>query len=200
MENATSIHDSGPVLVSDFDGTMTRHDFYKLAIERLLPRDVPDYWAKYRAGEMTHFEGLRRYFADIRESEEDVLEIVRQMELDPDLPNAVEQLMQAGWQVVVTSAGCEWYIRQLLSEAKVDVIVHANPGRFEAGQGLAHGDAHGFALSLPDHRHRQGGGRQGLSRSGAKDRLCRGWLSRRGRGPACAGTTFDSPGETSRMC
>ena len=91
MENVTSINDSSPVLVSDFDGTMTRHDFYKLAIERLLPRDVPDYWAQYRAGEITHFEGLRRYFADIRKSEDDVLEIVRQMELDPDLPNAVEQ-------------------------------------------------------------------------------------------------------------
>ena len=32
----------GGVLVSDFDGTMTRRDFYKLAIESLLPADVPD--------------------------------------------------------------------------------------------------------------------------------------------------------------
>jgi 2,3-diketo-5-methylthio-1-phosphopentane phosphatase len=136
MANAISIADSGPVLVSDFDGTMTRHDFYKLAIEKLLPPDVPDYWAKYRAGEITHFEGLKRYFGDIRKSEEDVLEIVRQMELDPNLPAAIKQLHRAGWQVVVTSAGCEWYIRQLLSAAKVDVIVHANPGRFETGKGL----------------------------------------------------------------
>ena len=28
------------VLVSDFDGTMTRHDFYKLAIESLLPPET----------------------------------------------------------------------------------------------------------------------------------------------------------------
>jgi len=56
----------GSVLVSDFDGTMTRHDFYKLAIESLLPPDTPDYWAEYRTGAITHFEALRLYFAAIR--------------------------------------------------------------------------------------------------------------------------------------
>ena len=38
------------LLVSDFDGTMTRHDFYRLAVRSLLPADLPDYWARYRAG------------------------------------------------------------------------------------------------------------------------------------------------------
>lgn len=127
---------SGGVLVSDFDGTMTRHDFYKLAIESLLPPDVPDYWADYRTGSITHFEGLRRYFAAIRASEDDVLAVVKRMDLDRQLPTAVKSLRHAGWQVVVTSAGCEWYIRILLAAVGVEVEIHANPGRFEAGQGL----------------------------------------------------------------
>jgi 2-hydroxy-3-keto-5-methylthiopentenyl-1-phosphate phosphatase len=38
--------------------------------------------------------------------------------------------------VIVTSAGCDWYIRRLLDAAGVDVEVHANPGRFKAGRGL----------------------------------------------------------------
>jgi len=136
MPDATSTTASGPVLVSDFDGTMTRHDFYKLAIERLLPADVPDHWADYRAGKITHFEALRRYFAAIRKTEDEVLDVVRQMELDPGLKGAVESLRRAGWSVIVTSAGCEWYIRRLLAGAGVNVVVHANPGRFEAGRGL----------------------------------------------------------------
>ena len=53
------------VLVSDFDGTMTRRDFFKLAIQQLLPPDGPDFWSEYRAGQITHFEALRRYFAEI---------------------------------------------------------------------------------------------------------------------------------------
>jgi 2,3-diketo-5-methylthio-1-phosphopentane phosphatase len=124
------------VLVSDFDGTMTRHDFYKLAIELLLPRDTPNYWAEYRAGAITHFEALRRYYASIRAGEREVLAVVDRMELDPELPSAVTSLRRAGWEVVVTSAGCDWYIRRLLAAANVDVEVHSNPGRFEPGRGL----------------------------------------------------------------
>jgi 2,3-diketo-5-methylthio-1-phosphopentane phosphatase len=124
------------VLVTDFDGTMTRHDFYRLALDELLPRDVPDQWAAYRAGEITHFEALRRYFAAIRAPEAEVLAVVDRMELDPGLKAAVAALGAAGWKVVVTSAGCDWYIRRLLAAAGVEVEVHANPGRYVAGAGL----------------------------------------------------------------
>jgi 2,3-diketo-5-methylthio-1-phosphopentane phosphatase len=124
------------VLVSDFDGTMTRHDFYQLAIASLLPTETPDYWAEYRAGAITHFEALRSYFAAIRATEKEVLAVVAQMELDPGLRPAVESLQQGGWRVVVASAGCGWYIHRLLASAEVELEVFANPGRFEAGKGL----------------------------------------------------------------
>jgi 2,3-diketo-5-methylthio-1-phosphopentane phosphatase len=124
------------LLVSDFDGTMTRHDFYKLAARSLLPPDMPDYWARYRAGQMTHFEALQAIFASISADEAAVLAVVDQMELDPDLPLCLELLRQAGWEVVVTSAGCDWYIKILLERLGVSLPVWANTGRFEAGRGL----------------------------------------------------------------
>lgn len=136
MPDAGLTGESDSVLVTDFDGTMTQHDFYKLAIEKLIPPETPDYWNQYRAGELTHFEALRRYFASIRGSSQEVLAVVREMELDPHLPQAIADLRARGWQVVVTSAGCTWYIRELLAEAGVDITVHANPGRYEEGQGL----------------------------------------------------------------
>ncbi len=136
MADLQSLSDTSPVLISDFDGTMTRHDFYKLAIEKLLPGDLPDYWSDYRAGTITHFEALRRYFASIRKTEAEVVAVVEQMELDPELRAAVETLAGHGWKVIVTSAGCDWYIRRLLAQAGVHVEVHANPGRFEANRGL----------------------------------------------------------------
>jgi len=124
------------VLVSDFDGTMTRHDFYELAVATLVPPDTPDYWARYRAGDITHFEALRGYFAAIRASEAEVLAVVARMELDPGLRPALESLRGGGWRVLVASAGCAWYIDRLLATVGVEVEVFANPGRFEAGQGL----------------------------------------------------------------
>ena len=124
------------VLVSDFDGTMTQYDFYKLAIEFLLPPETPDHWVEYRAGTITHFEALRRYFAAIRAKDEEVLAVVRKMNLDSGLSIAVENLRQAGWEVVVASAGCEWYIRRLLDDAGVSVEIHSNPGHLQTGLGL----------------------------------------------------------------
>jgi 2,3-diketo-5-methylthio-1-phosphopentane phosphatase len=136
MDKASQDDSICKVLVSDFDGTMTRRDFFKLAIQQLLPPDGPDFWSEYRAGRITHFEALRRYFAEIRASEAEVHAVVDQMELDPGVPQAVADLREAGWKVIVTSAGCDWYIRRLLAQAGVELEVHSNPGRFVPGLGL----------------------------------------------------------------
>ena len=124
------------ILVTDFDGTLTRHDFYALAASQLLPDDTPNYWSDYRAGRMTHFEALRSYFAAIRADEAALMRVVDQMQLEPRLAEALATLQEGGWQVVVASAGCRWYIDRLLDAAGVSLEVHANPGRFEPGRGL----------------------------------------------------------------
>ncbi len=123
-------------LVTDFDGTLTRHDFFQLVLERLVPPGTPDYWQDYRAGRLTHFEAMRAYYSAIRASEEETLRIVEAMELEPDLAGWVGRLQQAGWKVIVASAGCAWYIEHLLRRQGVMIDVYANPGRFVAGQGL----------------------------------------------------------------
>jgi 2,3-diketo-5-methylthio-1-phosphopentane phosphatase len=126
----------GGTLVSDFDGTLTRHDFFRLALQRLLPPGVPDPWQESRAGRLTHFEAMRAYYAAIQASEADTLAVAEALGLEPNLSDWVGRLRQAGWKVVVASAGCDWYIRHLLGRAGVSLEVHANPGRFVAGQGL----------------------------------------------------------------
>ncbi len=123
-------------LVSDFDGTLTRHDFFRVALERLVPPGVPDYWAEHRAGRLTHFEAMRHYYAAIRASEAETLESVDALGLEPGLADWVGRLAQANWKVVVASAGCAWYIRRLLEQQGVELEVHSNPGRFEEGRGL----------------------------------------------------------------
>lgn len=124
------------LLVTDFDGTMTRHDFYRLAAQSLLPPDLPDYWTEYRAGRITHFQALQAIFASIRADEATVRLVIDRMELDPGLRGSLGRLRAAGWAVVVTSAGCDWYIRILLDRAGVTLPVWSNPGRFEKGRGL----------------------------------------------------------------
>lgn len=127
---------TGGILVTDFDGTLTRYDFYQLVRARLLPPEVPNFWADYCAGRISHFEALRNYFAAIRATEADVLAVVNAMELEPELALRLAELRAANWDVIVASAGCDWYIRRLLAQAGVEVELHANPGRFVPGRGL----------------------------------------------------------------
>jgi 2-hydroxy-3-keto-5-methylthiopentenyl-1-phosphate phosphatase len=128
MSDASSIDD---VLVSDFDGTLTRHDFYRLVIDELLPADTPDYWSWYLAEKVTHFEALRLTFAAAPAGEAALAALADRMELEPDLARELVALGHAGWRVEVASAGCLWYIRRLLGQAGVSLEVHANPGRIE---------------------------------------------------------------------
>jgi 2-hydroxy-3-keto-5-methylthiopentenyl-1-phosphate phosphatase len=123
------------ILVSDFDGTMTRSDFYD-QVCRVFPEIAGDFWDQYEHGKITHFEGLRKIFAGIRAPEKKLLEIIAQMQLDPNASTAIASLEKKGWQVVVASAGCDWYIKRLLAQQGISITVHANPGEYSPDEGL----------------------------------------------------------------
>jgi len=128
---------TGGILVSDFDGTMTRHDFYDLVRKQWPPRQGDDPWEQYVAGRVTHFQALAEIFARIRTDEATLGGLVERMELDPALPGVIAQLRDKGWTVEVASAGCEWYLLRLLRAAGLALPVHANPGAFAPATGLA---------------------------------------------------------------
>ena len=129
------------ILISDFDGTMTKYDFFDLARRDLPSAAGHDFWQDYVDGRITHFEALAGIFAAIRTDVPTLENLIDRMELDPALPAAIARLRAAGWTVIVASAGCDWYIRRLLAKAGVELEVHANPGTFAPETGLQ--------LSLP---------------------------------------------------
>ena len=122
------------VLISDFDGTLAEVDFYYVARQYLIPPGTPDYFADYCQGGLSHFDCLAQTYARIHQPESEVARRVQEMRITPDLPELVRQLDVAGWDLVIASAGCRWYIDILL--AGVAIPVHANGGYFEPGRGL----------------------------------------------------------------
>lgn len=124
------------ILVSDFDGTMTHHDFYQLVRRRWWNEADPDPWDGYLAGNLSHFDALNQFFARIRIDETELRAFAEGMELDPSLPEALERLHRAGWALVIASAGCKWYIRHLLAGVRTPFTLHASPGRLLPGGGL----------------------------------------------------------------
>lgn len=123
-------------LVTDFDGTMTRQDFFQLVIGHAHQPEMTAYWEAFVAGELTHFEALRRIFLSMREGEAALRALADRMDPDPDLARAISRLQSAGWRVVVASAGCRWYIDRVLACVGVEVEVHANHGRVSPEGGL----------------------------------------------------------------
>ncbi len=115
---------------------MTRFDFYELVLRELPSSAKRDFWQGYMAGELTLFETLSGIFGSMRASGPELEALLTRMELDPLLHRSVERLRHRGWEVIVASAGCEWYINRLLGRAGVDLEVHASPGEFSPEGGL----------------------------------------------------------------
>ncbi len=124
------------IFVTDYDGTLTRDDFFQLVMDELLPPGTPNHWQQYLDNQLSHFEVLERIFAAIRTDEATMLKTARRCGLDTDLKPSVQRLREEGWEVIVASAGCRWYIERMLAEADVRLTVHANPGEFSAATGL----------------------------------------------------------------
>jgi len=124
------------ILISDFDSTMTRYDFYDLVRKRWPVPPDDDPWQHYRAGKISHFDALAEIFRRIRGTEPELLELADAMEIDTDLAISLVQVREHGWEVAVASAGCNWYINHLLAKAGAEVMVYANPGTFDPVKGL----------------------------------------------------------------
>lgn len=124
------------VLVSDFDGTMTKIDFFDLVRERYPDPAGRDYWQMYVDGKITHFEALKGIFAAARDVDAEMSKLVEDMQLDPTLKDSLARLESAGWSVVVASAGCDWYINKLFRARGITIPVHANPGEFHPDSGV----------------------------------------------------------------
>lgn len=125
-------------LVCDFDGTLTRHDFYTLVQARWWRKDEHNPWDDYLAGRLTHFDALNQIYARVRGDESAIHTFLDGMQLDPTVSNAFQQLHQAGWAIIIASAGCEWYIRYHLAKANIQtpLILYSNPGRYSPSSGL----------------------------------------------------------------
>jgi 2-hydroxy-3-keto-5-methylthiopentenyl-1-phosphate phosphatase len=120
--------------VTDFDGTLTRQDFYNLFLEQLYPPGAPDQWAAFSAGRITHFECLRNIYAHVPVGEAALERFLDQIELPPNFPRVLDKLHAAGWDIVIASAGSRWYIERLLARENVTLPVHTNGGRIVDGR------------------------------------------------------------------
>jgi len=125
-----------PILISDFDGTLTNRDYFQLILDRHSPPEAQEIWDGFKSGRLTHFEAIAGVFAALRTDLGGAEALVREMDPPPGLGPAVRRLQDAGWELQIASAGCGWYIERFLAWQGIEAEFHACPGEFAPEMGL----------------------------------------------------------------
>lgn len=126
------------VLVSDFDGTISKNDFFRHVIENLLSEKDIEPWEQYKAGKITHVKGLSLIFNKIRLKEDEFNKFIDSIQIEEYFTQTVSLCKEMGIDFYVVSAGADYYIKRLLNNLNVlqQVKLFANPSYFSEEEGL----------------------------------------------------------------
>jgi len=118
--------------ISDFDGTLTKKDFYKIVSETYLKDEFMPFYKSWRKGEMKDREYLSYVFNNIKRSESEINEDILNIPFDPFAKAFIEKVKEAGGDFIIISAGTSYYIEKILKKHNIEgVEVYSNKGIFK---------------------------------------------------------------------
>ncbi|MCI1859226.1 MAG: MtnX-like HAD-IB family phosphatase [Sporolactobacillus sp.] len=124
------------LFISDFDGTLSKKDFYRVLIDRHYQADRARLYADWENKTVTDLEYLSRLFAGIGRDETGIDEEIDYISLDPHAKAVIDHVQRLGGDFVVISAGTDYYIRRVLKKYAIrNVRIFANPGVY-ANRGI----------------------------------------------------------------
>lgn len=116
--------------VSDFDGTISKEDFYWMIIYKYFP-EGHELYRNWKKGELRDVEFLGIVFASIKQSEEQLIDFIHSIEIDEYVPAFIKTVQENGGDFIVLSAGANYYIDHLLEKYEVEQVdVYANESFF----------------------------------------------------------------------
>ncbi|MGD9497698.1 MAG: MtnX-like HAD-IB family phosphatase [Armatimonadota bacterium] len=105
----------GDLVMTDFDGTVTRRDTGWVVFDAL---DIPqawDYEHRWRDREISSMECLAGQWGLVDVPPEELLALIDSIELDERFPEFVQRARDAGAEVVVASDGLSFYLDRMLA-------------------------------------------------------------------------------------
>ncbi|MBC8062688.1 MAG: MtnX-like HAD-IB family phosphatase [Clostridiaceae bacterium] len=118
--------------ISDFDGTLTEKDFYKILSEAYLKEEFLPHFKSWKNGEIKDREYLSYVFNNVKRSEDEILEDILNIPLDPFTKDFIQQVKTAGGDFIVISAGTSYYIDKIFVKHNIQgVEVYSNKGIFK---------------------------------------------------------------------
>jgi len=118
--------------ISDFDGTLTKKDFYKILSDTYYKEELSPIFKSWKNGEMKDREYLSYVFNNVHRSEVELNEDILNIAFDPYAKAFIEQVKAAGGDFIVISAGTNYYIDKVLEKNNIDgVDVYSNKSVFK---------------------------------------------------------------------
>jgi len=118
--------------ISDFDGTLTEKDFYKILSETYLKEDFLPLFKSWKNGEIKDREYLSYVFNNVKRSEAQINGDILNMPFDPFAKAFIEQVKVAGGDFIVISAGTSYYIDKVFEKYNIEgVDIYSNKGIFK---------------------------------------------------------------------
>lgn len=126
-------------MVSDFDGTISKVDFFYHTIEKLLQKKSDlEPWLEYKAGKRTHVDALSGIFSKIRLSLNDFVEFVYSLPIEESFTDTLNYCNANGIDFYVISAGADYYIKLIFDKLAVSdkLTLYSNNSTYSEKNGL----------------------------------------------------------------
>lgn len=127
--------------VTDFDGTITKEDFFNLAVKRYFAGDNRcglQPWQDFLDGKITHFQALNKIFNQVRDTKESFDALVDKIVIDDAFLKTVDLCRDAAIPMYILSAGCDYYINRVIGSVikANDIHLITNKGVLTKEEGL----------------------------------------------------------------
>lgn len=120
------------VFISDFDGTLTKKDFYQMIIDDYLGEEGEKLYKEWKEDKYKDREFLHKIYSSINRNEDEILEDILRIEWDDTADDFIHKVQESGGDFVILSAGTSYYIERLLKQKGLSNIkVYSNPGIYK---------------------------------------------------------------------
>ncbi|MCR4663519.1 MAG: MtnX-like HAD-IB family phosphatase [Endomicrobiaceae bacterium] len=128
------------VLISDFDGTISKKDFFYMVIDTLLKdkKDALAPWHDYLDGKIKHIDALTGIFSQIHLTQQQLDDFISTIEVDSFFYDTAKYCMEEKIPFYICSAGTNYYIKKRISDSlqKYNIILISNDATYSQQEGM----------------------------------------------------------------
>jgi len=127
-------------LISDFDGTISKKDFFYMVIEQLLKdkKDALVPWKQYLDGKIKHIDALTGIFSQIHLTQQELDDFISTIEVDSYFYDTAKYCNDNKIPFYICSAGTNYYIKKRISDtlSKYNVVLISNDATYSQQYGM----------------------------------------------------------------